>query len=159
MHHRGREFEMWPPGLQSLRHLAIGVDTGTGQPPDRHHQYTPLLLAKMLNLPNLESFYLCGFANMHQDELDYLYDGSVLTPECSSLRHLYLENFWGIDREIWEPILSACKTQVSSHSAMEGFADEIIDNSSLALHFMARRLRMSMNSSCLRKRLRRTCRV
>lgn len=112
MSHRDMTLEKWPPGLQSLRHLAIGVHADPPPPRIFNRLYPPLFMAKMLNLPNLGSFYLWGLGpdeRYDEDEISY-----PLTPGCSSVRHIYLESFWRLEFSVWEPVLHACKNQVSA---------------------------------------------
>lgn len=111
--HRDQDIRMWPPGLQSLRHLAVGVETGTPFESEVDYIYHPLFLAKIMNLPNLESIYLYGlgyrepYADHDVEAMSYL-----LTPGCSSVRHIYLENLEELDSGSWEKVVLACKTQV-----------------------------------------------
>jgi hypothetical protein len=55
--HRDRPIETWPPGLQTLRHLGIGVETGTWL--DEQYLTSPAALFQSIcNLPYLESLYI-----------------------------------------------------------------------------------------------------
>ncbi|KJY01778.1 hypothetical protein TI39_contig279g00051 [Zymoseptoria brevis] len=95
MAHRDQELGRWPPGLKTLRHLAIGVETGTELLGRHDRHYPPFFVTKILNLPNLESFYLRGMSTDRR--YCEVHEAFPLTPGCSSLRHLYLADFWRIE--------------------------------------------------------------
>jgi hypothetical protein len=113
--HRDQPLELWPPGLQRLRHLAVGVDTGHRLPYSRNSLYPPLLVTQALNLPNLESFYIAGMAHERNGVMLREFQDTV-TRGCSNVRHLFLDEFWDLDEKMWEAILTACDNQVCAPS-------------------------------------------
>lgn len=123
--HRDQDIKLWPLGLQSLRNLAVGVETGTEFDGSIYQVYHPLFMAKILNLPNLESLYLYGVGYLggyaEEDEQVATYP---LTPGCSSVRHIYMEQLEDLGLGFWEHVAKACKNQVCTKSA--GSKSEIL---------------------------------
>lgn len=153
--HRDQDIGTWPPGLQSLRHLAVGVETGTQFDSDLYHLCYPLLFAKIMNLPNLESFYLYGLGRHEQQDYDASDPNEVmsypLTPGCSSVRHIYLEDLQDFDSDSWGDILSACKSQVCKVRILTRTISTDFRglNSSPASHLLTARLTTPMPSLVL----------
>ncbi|KAF9879105.1 hypothetical protein CkaCkLH20_03338 [Colletotrichum karsti] len=121
----GKKEGCWPPGLWSLREVAVGVNSGTwlDETPDEV-RYFPETLAELLKLPRIESIYYHGLFlgyDGYEDEYDSRQirerrrgmphpDDPIcdLTPGCSSVEHLVLHHFGGVDMENYlEALLAA----------------------------------------------------
>lgn len=111
--HRDQNIAAWPPGLRSLRHLNVGIETGTRFDSHIRQIYHPLFMANMLNLPKLESIYLygLGYEDIYASDEEHD-DGYPLTPGCSSVRHIYVEQLENLGLGFWRHVASACKNQV-----------------------------------------------
>ena len=101
----------WPMGFESLRDVAIGVDTG-GRTSDLTFTPSPLLVASCMNLPHLISLYCFG-VHMPWNEGDKLEDARLrynTSEGSSSVQHLYFEGAEAeIGRTVQEALVSGCK--------------------------------------------------
>lgn len=101
----------WPMGFESLRDVAIGVDTG-GQTSVSPFNSSPLLVASCMNLPHLISLYCFG-VHMPWNEGDKLEDARVrynISEGSSSVQHLFLEGTEAeIGRTVQEALVFGCK--------------------------------------------------
>ncbi|KAF5021353.1 hypothetical protein F66182_6621 [Fusarium sp. NRRL 66182] len=108
----------WPPGFESLRDMAVGVNAGiTDSDPDVRRR--ALDFATLFNLPNIESIY---FNNLGQDweeddednpdapDPEDKYD---LHPGTSSIKHLYLDGTSYLTHQLVECLAGVSKGLVS----------------------------------------------
>jgi hypothetical protein len=110
--HRHKEAHLWPPGLQSMNRLAIGVESGTWFDQELTIEQSPGDLANLLCLPGLESIYFRGLgsANLVQNSEHYT---SILADGCSSVQRIFLDQMSDMTSGFWRKVVSACKNQVS----------------------------------------------
>ncbi|KAF6837366.1 hypothetical protein CMUS01_05066, partial [Colletotrichum musicola] len=103
----------WAPGLQSLRKVAVGVNSGTWL--DRataddvyNDEY---LLATLVKLPQIDSIYYHGCHNSNRAlRLDHLSPEEAargLTPGSSSLEHLFLHEVNWMDDHFRAALIAA----------------------------------------------------
>jgi hypothetical protein len=108
----------WPAGLDSLKDLSIGVNTGK-EVGDLHFAPSHFLVTNMMQLPRLISLYCFGLQTVWEDEdpdADYKLDEG-----SSSVQHIFLS---GVEAQRHEPVdamISGCKELESltiAHSDM-----------------------------------------
>ncbi|CAK1362708.1 uncharacterized protein RHO25_007037 [Cercospora beticola] len=98
MAHRDQDILQWPPGLQSLKHVALKAEAGTWLD-KQEASFGENWMSKLLNLPNLESLYFHGW-RVEPDDEDENFD-HYLIEGCSSLRHLFLDGLTYFDPYVW----------------------------------------------------------
>jgi hypothetical protein len=81
----------WPPGLFSLPNLAVGVPSSTWFD-TRSNTPSTQMLCTLLRLPKITSLYYANLRHLDNDQTQYML---TLPPNCSSLKHLFLDNCEG----------------------------------------------------------------
>ncbi|CAA9963704.1 hypothetical protein PTMSG1_07064 [Pyrenophora teres f. maculata] len=111
-HARG-ERTSWPPGLQNLRNIAIGVTSETWMD-SAFHPTTPafntVMLARLFNLPNIEKIY---FKDLVSQEFDRTPWETLLPAKSSSLKHLFLDNCAELSQKFCNALFGAPSALIS----------------------------------------------
>jgi hypothetical protein len=112
-----RSIDSWPPGFQSLRHIQVGISTGsilTGSSVSEGEENHPngVEFAALLHIPNVESIYYNGlFTNRYEDEEeDFDFDDKYDFPDkTSSVKHFFLDGVADLSPEFLGSISGASK--------------------------------------------------
>lgn len=93
----------WPTGFTSLRHVAVGITSGTWMDHDPEAPSTSLL-AHLLRLPNITSIFFAGLRGNERDADYYNRDpdfndlaADIIPPDCSSVQHFQLDGCSELD--------------------------------------------------------------
>lgn len=101
----------WPQGLQALRDIAIGIDSGFGG----NMRQPPNLTISLFRLPSLKSLYIAGGDRRWNEDWDGDDEdaGWELDAGCSSVEHLLFDNCNLTNNSFRNSILQAPKNLVT----------------------------------------------
>ena len=118
----------WPPGLDSLQDLAIGVETDN-ETGDLTFAPSPALFANCMHLPHLDSLYCFGL-EIYDDPTHY-----EIEKRSSSVQHIFLDTAHGHHVQM-EGIITGCtqlKSLVIAGGEMEDI-DAVVDYAGNCYH-------------------------
>ncbi|KJX95588.1 hypothetical protein TI39_contig4101g00033 [Zymoseptoria brevis] len=121
---------LWPPGLQTLSSIAIGVESGTWLDGEegRDDKYHPVVLARLLNLPGLDSIYFRAIDENSDFPVEHEYK---FVEGCSPVRQIFLDEISYNDPGFWMRTMKACKNELT-HVALR--ASSLLDVESTIGH-------------------------
>ncbi|KAA8620365.1 hypothetical protein PtrSN002B_000656 [Pyrenophora tritici-repentis] len=120
----------WPPGLQNLRNIAVGVisETWMDSVYDPTTQtYNTVILAHLFKLPSIEKIYFRDLVSQEYDQRPW---GTIIPAKSSSLKHLFLDNCSALSQTFCNALFAAPSALIScafrAGSALLEDADMII---------------------------------
>ena len=97
----------WPPGLQHLENIAVGVTSETWMDSAFHpttQAFNTVILARFFSLPSIEKIYFKDLVSQESDRTPW---ETLLPAESSSLKHLFLDNCSELGHKFCNTLMAA----------------------------------------------------
>ncbi|SPJ73827.1 uncharacterized protein FTOL_03557 [Fusarium torulosum] len=127
-----RLIDYWPPGFQSLRHIQVGISTGSSIYGGEENHPNGAEFAALLHIPNIETIYYNGlFTDRYEEdeEEDFDFDDKYDFPDkTSSVKRLFLDGVAGLSPEFLASISGASKSLESVVIRAEDTNSQYVDD-------------------------------